>query len=267
MTPRALVIRTAGTNCDAELCRAFELAGARAELVHLDALIADPGRLDAADLIGFPGGFSYGDDVASGRLFAVRVRERLYPSLRDAARRGAAMIGVCNGFQVLVQVGLLPGPARGEAWPEDLPPVPALSLTQNAGGRFVDAWHGGQIEPNSTCVWTEGLEAFDHELMCLPSAHAEGRLVVDAPGTIERLERAGQVAIRYTDNFNGSAGAIAGVCDATGRIFGLMPHPERYLEWTRHPSWTRLDASVRERVPPGLVMFRNAVAAAQHARA
>ena len=259
---RALVIRTAGTNCDAELCRAFEMAGAPADLVHLDTLIAHPQRIDAYDLIGFPGGFSYGDDVASGRLFAMRVRERLYGPLRAAAERGAPMIGVCNGFQVLVQVGLLPGP--GDGWPADAPPVQSLSLTQNVNGRFVDGWHAYRVE-RSACVWTEGLPS-DPDIMRLPSAHAEGRLVADLPETIRRLEAAGQIALRYTDNFNGSTGAIAGVCDPSGRILGLMPHPERYLDWNRHPYWTRLDESHLQSDPPGLTLFKNAVKAASTVR-
>jgi phosphoribosylformylglycinamidine synthase len=266
-TPRALVIRTAGTNCDAELCRAFMLAGAEPDLVHLDALIKDPARIDAYDLIGFPGGFSYGDDVASGRLFALRVRERLYPALRAAIDRAVPMIGVCNGFQVLVQVGLLPGPPPGETWPDDEPPAQSLSLTENAGSRFVDDWVGVQVERSTVCVWTRDLtNAYDttieRDILRLPCAHAEGRLVADSPDTVRALEHAGQVALRYTDNFNGSVGAIAGVTDASGRILGLMPHPERYLDWNRHPYWTRLETKRLDRDPPGLLMFKSAVEAA-----
>src|SRR5262245_27915728 len=119
--PTAVVIRAAGTNCDAELVRAFTLAGATVRTVHLDRLAVEPDRLDEFDLIAFPGGFSYGDDIASGRIFAMRARERLYPALRRAIERGCPMIGVCNGFQVLVQVGLLPGPSDG-AWPTERAP-------------------------------------------------------------------------------------------------------------------------------------------------
>ena len=265
--PRALVVRTAGTNCDAELCRAFHLAGADPRLVHLDALIRDPGPVDEADLIGFPGGFSYGDDVASGRLFAVRVRERLYRALREAAQRGVPVIGVCNGFQVLVQVGLLPGPPPGEPWPDDAPPLPTLALTENAGARFVDDWHAFIPEPGAASVWTRGLaERYDPavraDVLRLPSAHGEGRLVADSPETVRALERNHQVALRYADNFNGSVGAIAGVTDATGRIFGLMPHPERYLDWNRHPYHTRLPRELLTQPTPGLAIFQNAVEAA-----
>lgn len=258
-----MVIRTAGTNCDGEMVRAFALAGATVQTLHLDRLTAAPDRLDEFDLIGFPGGFSYGDDIASGRIFAMRVRERLYPALRRAVMRGCPMIGACNGFQVLVQVGLLPGPPAGEAWPEDVPPTQTLSLAQNAGARFVDRWVNVEINPASPCVWTRGLAeaGFAPETMCLPVAHGEGRLVGMRAGYVHELERRGQVPVRYLDNYNGSEAAAAGVCDATGLVFGLMPHPERYLDWSRHPFWTRLDAGVRRGDTPGLMMFKNAVEA------
>jgi phosphoribosylformylglycinamidine synthase len=289
---RALVIRTAGTNCDAEMVRAFQMAGAGVDLVHVDRLIEQPRRIDDCDLIGFPGGFSYGDDVASGRILAMKLREHLYPALRSAAIRGVPMIGVCNGFQVLVQVGLLPGPMGGggeekngggggsgggkalprplpgggeggagdrEGWPVDRPPAQSVGLAENAGARFVDRWVGAVVEPESVCLWTCGIS---DDGLVLPVAHGEGRFVARSPDVLDALERHGQVALRYTDNFNGSQRAIAGICDRTGRIFGLMPHPERFLDWTRHPFWTRLDAGVRDGETPGLRMFRNAVEAA-----
>ncbi|QOI99505.1 MAG: phosphoribosylformylglycinamidine synthase subunit PurQ [Phycisphaeraceae bacterium] len=264
--PRAIVIRAAGTNCDAEMARAFELAGAPADLVHLDALIRDPSRLGRYGLIGLPGGFSYGDDVASGRVFAMKVRERLWGPMREAVERGCMVIGACNGFQVLVQVGLLPGPKGGGGWPTDRPPAQEVALTDNAGGRFVSRWVGVTFDPASVCVWTRGLlDAVPPEaagdVSVLPVAHGEGRFVAP-PEVLDRLERTGRVAVRYAENFNGSAGAVAGICDESGRVLGLMPHPERYLEWTRHPYWTRLPRGVREGVTPGLAMFRNAVSAA-----
>jgi phosphoribosylformylglycinamidine synthase len=267
MTPRALVIRTAGTNCDAEMCRAFQMAGAAPDLVHVDRLIADPAAVERADLVGFPGGFSYGDDIASGRILAVKLRERLYPALQAAAARGVPMIGACNGFQVLVQVGLLPGPEAGAPWPADAAPKQTTALSFNSGGRFIDAWVRVRAEEGSRCVWTHGLETLkDDAVMRLPIAHGEGRFVTAGPGVMRDLERHGQVALRYVDNPNGSEGDVAGICDATGRIFGLMPHPERYLDWTLHPFWTRLDPRVRHGDTPGLTMFRNAVRAATEAR-
>lgn len=265
--PRTLVIRAAGTNCDAELCRAFELAGSTVERIHINALIADPARIDAFDLMGFPGGFSYGDDIASGRILAMKLREKLYPALRNAASRGCHMIGVCNGFQALVQCGLLPGPRAGEPWPAQ-PPEQRCSLTDNAGARFVDRWVGVESPASSVCVWTRGLTEVGEsagqraDLLQLPVAHGEGRFVCHTPRELAELERAGQVALRYTDNFNGSENAIAGICDPSGRIFGLMPHPERYLDWTRHPYWTRLPSQLRQGHTPGATFFRNAVEAA-----
>lgn len=264
--PHALVIRTAGTNCDAEMVRAFELAGATTDLMHLDRLIADPNQLDRYDLIGFPGGFSYGDDLASGRIFAMRVRERLYPSIRAAAKRGCLMIGACNGFQVMVQVGLLPGPATGEDWPEQVPPPQTVALAHNAGGMFIDRWVGVEFCDGSPCVWTRGIaerfsDADRNDALRLPIAHGEGRFVPASQAVLDQLEAGGQVAMRYTDNVNGSTNAIAGICDASGRIFALMPHPERYLSWLNHPYWTRLGQGVRENETPGLAIFRNAVEA------
>jgi phosphoribosylformylglycinamidine synthase len=258
--PTAAVIRTAGTNCDTEMVRAFSMAGAPAELVHLDRLIAEPDRLDEFDLIGFPGGFSYGDDIASGRIFAMRVRERLYPALRRAVERGCPIIGACNGFQVLVQVGLLPGPAPSEPWPANRPPAQTVALTDNAKARFVDRWVRVAPEPSSVCIWTRGLTA-DPDIMQLPAAHGEGRFIAASPEVMADLERTGRVALRYLDNYNGSQGAVAGICDASGLIFGLMPHPERYLDWNRHPYWTRLPSSTTSGPTPGLTIFRNAVEA------
>ncbi len=262
--PKALVIRAAGTNCDAELCRAFEMAGAGAELVHLDSLCRRPAMLGGADLVGFPGGFSFGDDIASGRVFAMKVRERLYPALRDALGRGALVIGVCNGFQVLVQVGLLPGPETAGDWPGASAPVQSVALTDNERARYHDGWFGVAYEPRSVCLWTRGLapegeNRRDDDVSRLPVAHGEGRFVAASSGVLAALDQRGQIAVRYTDNFNGSQGSIAGICDASGQVFGLMPHPERYLEWSRHPYWTRLDADVRKGVTPGLRMFQNAV--------
>ncbi len=247
------------------MCRAFDTAGAAPDLVHIGRLIDDPSRLGAYDLIGLPGGFSYGDDVASGRVFAAHLRERLYPALREAAMRGAPMIGACNGFQILVQVGLLPGPTKAGEWP-NTPPAQTCALTDNASARFTDRWVRFEVPANTRCVWTKGLAGptragYAPEAMALPIAHGEGRFVADSPATLAALHASGQVAALYSpdDNPNGSEGDIAGICDASGLIFGLMPHPERYLEWTNHPFWTRLDERVRTGDTPGLAMFKSAV--------
>jgi phosphoribosylformylglycinamidine synthase len=282
----ALIIRAPGTNCDVELARAFQLAGATPSVVHLDALIADPDPLERAAIVALPGGFSYGDDVASGRVFAARLRHHLYPQLRAAAARGSPIFCVCNGFQIAVQAGVLPGPEVGQHWPEE-PAQQELSLAHNTGGRFIDNWFPVRVEPSTVCVWTQGLaEAFAGrpEALMLPIAHGEGRIVAKDRSVLDRLSNAGQIPLRYghaphsppaasasaqpplhPDNPNGSTDDIVGVCDPTGRVFGLMPHPERFLDWNRHPYWTRLSGAQRAGDTPGLLMFRNAVAAAQAA--
>ncbi|MEM1185020.1 MAG: phosphoribosylformylglycinamidine synthase subunit PurQ [Planctomycetota bacterium] len=258
--PRALVLRTEGTNCDGEMIRAFELAGADARLVHVARVLETPSLLDSADLIGFPGGFSHGDDIASGRVMATRLRERAWGALVAAADRGVPMIGACNGFQVMVQIGLLPGPSAGEPWPLERPAAQSCALTSNDSARFIDRWVRVSYEP-STSVWTDGLGDREPETAMLPVAHGEGRFVAQS-GVLDRLEAAGQIAVRYDEDVNGSEGRVAGIVDASGRLFGLMPHPERYLEWTRHPWWTRLGSEVLKTEPPGLTVFRGAVQAA-----
>ncbi|MDF1809155.1 MAG: phosphoribosylformylglycinamidine synthase subunit PurQ [Phycisphaerales bacterium] len=249
--PTALVIRTAGTNCDLELCRGFELAGAQVELIHLDRLIADPAQVARFDLVGFPGGFSYGDDIASGRILAMHTRDRLLPELLKLADRGVPMIGVCNGFQVMVQIGLLPGRVQHEQ---------STALCENDHGRFIDQWVEMVPDQDSNCIWTQGLlENQSSEPILYPVAHGEGRFVTKDQATLDALNAGNQVAIRYGTDINGSVDQIAGICDPSGRIFGLMPHPERALDWNRHPFWTRLDEKTKKSTTPGLSIFLSAV--------
>ncbi len=247
--PVALIVRAPGTNCDAELSRAFADAGARPVHVHIDRLAAAPAFLASADLVGFPGGFSFGDDIASGRVLAMKVRERLLGALAEAVARGVPIVGVCNGFQVLTQVGLLPG-VDGSA-------ARSAALAENAGARFIDAWVGVEY-PQSRCIWTAGLQDVPAADAILPIAHGEGRLVADE-STLDALEAGGQIAVRYTSNPNGSMRSIAGVCDPTGLVLGLMPHPERFADRRQHPSWTRPGAAGCDEPTPGARMFRNAV--------
>lgn len=256
---RAVVLTAAGINCDAELAEAFALAGATPRLAHLNEVAADPGILDEADLVGLPGGFSYGDAIAAGRIAAAIMRSTAWDGLRRALDRGVPMIAPCNGFQIAVQLGLLPDPGAldGE------PPTPTVALVDNASGRFVDRWCRVEIPGSTCCRWTAGLTGSAATMM-MPVAHGEGRFVAD-PETLRRLDAAGCIAMRYArdDDPNGSAGHVAGICDPSGLVLGLMPHPERYLHWTRHPFWTRLDPADRAAEPPGLLMFRRAVAAAR----
>ena len=245
MRPRTLILRTAGTNCDVELAHAFALAGAATESLHLNALIDAPQQLDRFDLLGLPGGFSYGDDISAGRILANRLRHRLMPALRRFVAAGKPVIGICNGFQVLVKAGLLPDfdPA------DDQPPRQTATLADNTLPRFVDRWVNLRAEPASRCIWTQGLDE-----LALPIAHGEGRFVA-SDETLDRLEAGGQIALRYTDNPNGSMRDIAGICDASGVVFGLMPHPERYTHPRHHPDFPRAG-----REPTGLRFFQNAVA-------
>ena len=249
--PKALVIRTAGTNCDLELCRAFTLAGAGVDLVHIDELLGEPTKIAQFDLIGFPGGFSYGDDIASGRIKAMHTRKELMPELLQAVDRGVPMIGICNGFQVMVQIGLLPGTENHDS---------CVALTDNDHGRFVDDWVEMKLNANSNCIWTQGLNEYAGDIL-FPIAHGEGRFVTKDQATLDLIKAGNQIALSYGTDINGSVEQIAGICDPTGRIFGLMPHPERALEWNRHPYWTRLDEKTKSQSTPGLSIFTSAVEA------
>ena len=257
--PRALVVTAPGINCDGELARAFAEAGARPERILFERLRREPSLVDDFDLIGLPGGFSYGDDAGAGRILAQLIRKDLYPALAAAISRGVPMIAPCNGFQIAVQAGLLPGPNLGADWPPE-PAAPIVALAPNSAGRFRDDWTKVEIPADTRCIWTAGLSDVDSSVRLLPSAHGEGRLVAD-PSIIEGLDQEGRIAVRYAEgeNFNGSTAAIAGICDASGLVLGLMPHPERYTRWSQHPTWTRLPPAIRSEDPLGLLMFRNAV--------
>lgn len=266
---RVVLVRAAGTNCDREAAHAFELAGATVEVVHINALKRDAGAIDRADIACFPGGFSYGDDVASGRILANEVRHSLGAPLRELHARGGLMLGICNGFQVLVKSGLLPGGVGTDAPPGEA----SATLVWNANHRFEARWIRVRVDAASNCVFLRGLTALD-----LPIAHAEGRFVARDTETMNALAASGQTALRYTarfsddashpldgalaypDNPNGSQANVAGVCDPTGRIFGLMPHPERFVVETQHPQWTRARAADSPIEPAGLRVFQNAVA-------
>ena len=242
--PTTLIIRTAGTNCDRELAHAFELAGAATQTLHLNTLIAQPRKIEDFDLIGFPGGFSYGDDIAAGRILANRLKHQLLEPLQAAVARGVPMIGICNGFQVLVKLGLLPDPATA---------TQTATLADNTTGRFIARWEAMRAEAESVCLWTRGLDEFE-----LPIAHGEGRFF--APDAVlDQLEAQGQVALRYTANPNGSSRDIAGICDSTGVVLGLMPHPERFTDPTHHPQWTRKGEPWLTETSAGLRFFQNAV--------
>ncbi|HEV2293736.1 MAG TPA: phosphoribosylformylglycinamidine synthase I [Tepidisphaeraceae bacterium] len=260
--PKTLILRTAGTNCDSETAHAFELAGATAEGVHLNRVLKKPDMLRDYQLMALPGGFSYGDDIAAGRIFANQIQHHLREAFHGFVDAGKPIIGICNGFQVLVKTDLLPGSIGGRAGQ-------TCTLTNNDRGRFIDRWVRLTPKP-SKCIWTAGME----QLIELPIAHGEGKFVPASDVIRRALHESGQVALIYAkedgspangtfpDNPNGSVDDIAGVCDFSGLVFGLMPHPERYVRSFQHPSWTR-HRQVAEGV--GLRVFRNAVQYAQTA--
>jgi len=258
---RTLILRTAGTNCDAELARAFNLAGSTTDLVHQTTLAKDPNILDRYNIAAFPGGFAHGDDIAAGRVLAAFVRDRLYQKLTQLIEREGGVLGVCNGFQVLVQIGLLPGSFSDPPTHPATSPTPTVALAHNTSGRFICEWTPIAPNPNANCIWTESLthRPADEPTLAFPIAHAEGRLVAPDHATITNITTKNRDALRYTHNPNGSAANIAGLTDHTGRVLGLMPHPERFLTWRHHPNAPNLSPSLHQTQTPALAMFRAAV--------
>jgi len=239
MSVRALVLRTAGTNCDAETQFAWEKAGAKAERVHINRLIEEPKRLARYQILTIPGGFSYGDDISAGKIFANQLVHHLADVLHTFLEADRLVLGICNGFQVLVKCGLLPGSDNGR-----VSLIQQATLTSNDSGLFEDRWTRLRADTDR-CVFLEKGES-----LYLPVAHAEGKFVPADSAPVDKLEAAGQVALRYVGpdgqpgagypwTPNGSVGDVAGLCDPTGRILGLMPHPERHLLPWHHPQWTR----------------------------
>ena len=258
--PNVLILRAPGTNCDQETAFAFETAGATTETLHVNRLRESPAVLDRFQILCIPGGFSFGDDVAAGQILAVEMRHHLAGRLADFKAEGKLILGICNGFQVIIKSGILL---------EDEPPHgPPATLTYNDSGKYEDRWVRLGVA-GEKCVFLHGIER-----MYLPAAHGEGKFMARDAAALARLEAAGQLALRYAplahsgrgaggeghlpfpDNPNGSMADVAGVCDSTGRVLGLMPHPERHLDPTHHPRWTRGEAG---RVGDGLQVFTNAV--------
>jgi phosphoribosylformylglycinamidine synthase len=250
-TPTALVLRAPGANCDEETQFAFERAGGLADRVHVNRLRENPRLLRQYDILAIPGGFTYGDDIAAGKILAAELTSFLGDALREFRDAEKLIIGICNGFQVLLKAGLLIPPDEDG---------PLATLAHNAGGRFEDRWTHLRATPGN-CVWLK-----ECDRLFLPVAHGEGNFVCRKEWILQGLEQAGQVVLRYTnaagqpagypDNPSGSQGGVAGVCDATGRVLGLMPHPERHVLPTQHPRWTREGL---QKEGDGLQVFRNAV--------
>jgi phosphoribosylformylglycinamidine synthase subunit PurQ / glutaminase len=237
-----------------ETAFAFERAGARSERWHINRLLENAGLVGDFQILCIPGGFSYGDDVAAGRILANQIQHHLAERLAEFKAADRLILGICNGFQVLIKSGILLAndPAQG----------PAATLTWNDSGKFEDRWVRLGVR-GEKCVFLRGIKAME-----LPVAHAEGKFVTRS-GVLEKLAEGEQLVLKYLpryaeviervtypDNPNGSVADTAGICDATGRVLGLMPHPERHIDPTQHPRWTRGEA----RDPgDGFKVFRNAV--------
>ena len=235
----AIVLRAAGVNCDEETLYALQLAGAAAQRIHINRVIENLSLLDKYQICVFPGGFSYGDDVSAGKILANQIIHHVCQALKKFIEDGKLVLGICNGFQVLVKTGILPGTHPGESG--ELP----VTITDNDSGKFEDRWV--YLEPASDrCVFIE-----PGRRIYLPVAHGEGKVVTKDQKVLEEIKSGRYVAFRYVDkdgntgpfpvNPNGSADSIAGLTDSTGRILGLMPHPERHIHRTQHPHWRRLN--------------------------
>jgi len=273
MTPRVAVLFGFGINCDHETKAVFELVGATAERVHVNRFISGDHSLESFDILAVPGGFSFGDHLGSGRLLGNRMRFAMRDALRAFVDAGKPIIDICNGFQVLVKTGLLPGPEAGES--PDF--VQRGSLTLNDSGRYEDRWVTLEFDPESPCIWTKGMTRME-----CPVRHGEGKYVMPSQNDLDRLAAQHQLTVRYVDpstptgegvtdeplpyptSPNGIMRNIAGICDATGLVFGLMPHPEAiYARWL-HPNHTHEATPVHGEAldgweGEGLQLFRNAV--------
>lgn len=283
---RACVLRAPGTNCDVETAYAFEAAGASAERVHLFRLLESPELLRDFQILCVPGGFSYGDDIGAGVIFSRQLRGQLRETIGEFLTGDRLALGICNGFQVLLKAGVLPdagvlqeagsqvpasvmagteAAAAGSTEPASGGNSQQATLTWNENGRYTASWVR-LATAGSNSVFLRGIDEIE-----LPIAHAEGRFVSNDPQAVARWKEAGQLACRYipwqqngaeqetlhpTANPNGSLEDIAGLSDPTGRVLGLMPHPERFLFATQHPEWTRRQLSGEG---AGMQLFRNAV--------
>jgi phosphoribosylformylglycinamidine synthase I len=246
---RVLLIRAPGTNCDMETEFAFQQAGAETRLVHINRLIRREERLSGYRILVIPGGFTYGDDVSAGKILANELKLKLGDEIKRFVDGGGLVLGICNGFQALVKAGILPGFERDGRSP--------VTLANNDSGKFECRWVHLVVNRDSPCVFTRGMDR-----LYLPVNHGEGKFIAD-PEIIPQLnivlryiDENGDTRAGYPQNPNGSMDNIAGICDASGRIFALMPHPERHIRGTQHPQWTRLGA---RKYGDGFQIFLNAV--------
>ncbi len=246
--PKVIVLRTAGTNCDNETLVAFKMAGADSELVHINELARDEKFLKNFQILAIPGGFTYGDDIASGKILANEIKYKLNADLKNFINSGKLVIGICNGFQALVKAGVLPGINSSTI---------EATLSFNNSGSFIDKWvyletESREQRAETRCVWTKDIK----ETIYLPIAHGEGKFIPRDNDVLNQLRKNEQSVFKYVDNPNGSIDNIAGICDTTGRVLGMMPHPERHVLGTQHPRWTR--EGLKE-CGDGFMIFKNGV--------
>lgn len=240
--PKAIILRGTGTNCDIETGSSFRYVGAEAELVHINELLAGKKKVMDYDLMAFPGGFSYGDDISAGRIFAVKMA-RLAEDFGRFIKGGRPVLGICNGFQILARTGFLPENSGG---------AQLSTLYTNDCGRFLAKWVKLKVNRLSPCIFTKGLP----EEIELPIAHGEGKFIMEDKRALGRLLKANLHALTYADNPNGSMCDIAGITTTSGTCFGLMPHPERNFFSCQHPDRPPVEKNA---VAVGYEFFRNAV--------
>jgi phosphoribosylformylglycinamidine synthase len=254
--PRVLVLRAAGTNCERETAWTFEQAGGEPEILHVNELLADPARLRDYHCLAIPGGFSYGDDLGSGVVFANQMRTKLRGEIERFMEDGKLALGICNGFQTLLRAGLLTGR-------DVFDDPPRATLAFNLNGRYNDLWVDLRIVSEKT-PFVSG-----RKIVSFPVAHAEGRFTA-APDVLDELEADGQVVFQYVDgngrptqdypfNPNGADRAIAGICSKSGQVLGLMPHPERNVRGFHRPDWKREPGTSGMTPGQGFELFKNAV--------
>lgn len=213
MRPRAIVLRGAGTNCDLETASAFRYCGASVDIVHINELLRGDSKIENYDMLALPGGFSYGDDISAGKIFAIKI-VKLKKNFENFIKSGKPVIGICNGFQVLVKTGFLPENKNLER---------KATLFLNDSGHFICKWVKVRINKNSPCIFTKGLP----DVFELPIAHGEGKFVPSDEYALKEIIESNLNAITYVENPNGSIADVAGICNRGGNLLGLMPHPER----------------------------------------
>jgi len=246
---KTLILRAPGTNCDVEAMFAFQQAGSEVSLVHVNRLIRGEERLADYQIMCVPGGFTYGDDISAGKVLANELRLKLADDILRFIEEGKLVLGICNGLQVLVKAGFLPEPSgASEA---------RLTLAANDSGKFECRWVYLGVNKKSPCIFTRGIDR-----LYLPVANGEGKIVTRGDGisdlniALYYTDEQGDTGAGYPFNPSGSERNIAGICDSSGRVFALMPHPERHIRGTQHPQWTRLGA---RQYGDGFQVFKNAV--------